>query len=423
MKKSVKTAILTVFMSSSFMLVAQNNNGNGLGNNQWKTNGNNADENHFIGTKNNYPLKFITSDSERIRLTTDGKFGFWTTVPEAMFDVNGDAIFRSNFKLPSIINADSTVQTFLLIKGDGTVTKGGLDHLKSLMYLDVNSTDGSCGDGGAYNDANPTWSNGLNKIYYKCPQIKVGIGTQNPNFTLHVNGTTYSSEYQGNISVINRGTFNQRLLVGTDIINTNYRLNVLGNSLFQGGVVANNLAIGTGLSSFSNFTVKTTTNAASIMVDQTEVTNDWTKIIYAEIQNPTTEIIKVFNPSTNQTPFLLSSSGKMEIHNGTTKILQLETTGLLRVRAVKVDLNNWADYVFKDGYELMPLPKLNNYIKEHGHLPNVPSEKDVATNGIELGEMNKILLEKIEELTLYLLQQEEKINQLAEEVILLRNSK
>jgi hypothetical protein len=76
MKNTLKVAILTILVSSSNVVVAQNNNGNGQGNNQWKTNGNNVDENHFIGTKNNYALKFITSDSERIRLTTDGRFGF-----------------------------------------------------------------------------------------------------------------------------------------------------------------------------------------------------------------------------------------------------------------------------------------------------------------------------------------------------------
>lgn len=412
MKKCIKTVILTIFVSSNYIVVAQNNNGNGQGINQWKTNGNIADSNHFIGTKNNFPVKIGTNDIERIRITPDGKFGFWTSAPEAKFDVNGDAIFRSNFKLPSLINADSSVQSFLLIKGDGTVTKGGLDHLKSLMYLNVNTSDGSCGDGGVYNDANPTWSNGLNKIYYKCPQIKVGIGTQNPNFTLHVNGTTYSSEYQGNIGVLNRGTFNQRLLVGTDVINPAYRLNVLGNSLFQGGIVGNTLSLGSDLNAFATLQVKNITNGASIMVDQTESTNDYTKVLYAEIQNPTTEIIKIYNTLTNQTPFLLTSSGKMEVHNGTTKTLQLETNGLLRVRSVKVDLNNWADYVFNESYELMPLSQLKNYINENGHLPNVPSEKEVATNGIELGEMNKILLEKIEELTLYILELEKRINEI-----------
>ncbi len=400
MKNTLKIGLLSTLVSLCQLSLAQNNNGNGQGNGQWKTNGNVADSNYYIGTKNDFPLKIRTNDVERIRLTTDGKFGFGTTIPESMFDVYGDAIFRNNFKLPSLLNADSTVQNFLLIKGDGSITKGGIDHLKSLMYLDVNSSDGSCGDGGIYNDANPTWSNGLNKIYYKCPQIKIGIGTQNPNFTLHVNGTTYSTDYFGNTAVVNRGTFNQRLLVGTDIINTNYRLNIYGNSLFQGGMVIKNIA-----------------NNVSINVDQTESTNDYTKIIYAEIQNPTTEIIKVFNPSTNQTPFLLSSSGKMEIHNGTTKTFQLETNGLLRVRSVKVDLNNWADYVFKEGYELMPISQLDNYIKENGHLPNVPSEKEVATNGVELGEMNKILLEKIEELTLYILELEKRINEVEQNQI------
>jgi len=112
MKKRIKIVILTIFISSSYIVVAQNNNGNGQGNGQWKTNGNVADSNHYIGTRNDFPVKIRTNDIERIRLTTDGKFGFWTSMPESMFDVNGDAIFRSSFKLPSLINADSTVQSF-----------------------------------------------------------------------------------------------------------------------------------------------------------------------------------------------------------------------------------------------------------------------------------------------------------------------
>jgi hypothetical protein len=395
MKKCIKTIILTIFVTSSYIVIAQNNNGNGQGNSQWKTNGNNADENHFIGTKNNYPLKFITSDTERIRLTPDGKFGFWTSVPEAMFDVHGDAIFRSEFKLPSLINADSTVQSFLLIKGDGTVTKGGLDHLKSLMYLDGNSSDGSCGDGGVYNDVNPTWSNGLNKIYYKCPQIRVGIGTQNPNFTLHVNGTTYSTDYLGNTAVVNRGTFNQRLLVGTDIINPNYRLNIFGNSLFQGGMV-----------------IKNVTNNASIIVDQTESTNDYTKIIYAEIQNPTTEIIKVFNSSTNQTPFLLEASGAMTLHNGTEKTFYVDANGLTRARRIKIDTDSWADFVFEDEYNLLPLNKLEAFLEANNHLPDVPSEEEIMKDGIDVAVMDKILLQKVEELTLYIIQLNKEVEEL-----------
>lgn len=75
-------------------------------------------------------------------------------------------------------------------------------------------------------------------------------------------------------------------------------------------------------------------------------------------------------------------------------------------------LSWWPDYVFCSDYQLMPLKDLREYITANHHLPNVPSEAEVMENGIELGDMQSVLLEKIEEMTLYLLQQQETIEQL-----------
>ncbi|MEM9361249.1 MAG: hypothetical protein AAGA43_01385 [Bacteroidota bacterium] len=84
---------------------------------------------------------------------------------------------------------------------------------------------------------------------------------------------------------------------------------------------------------------------------------------------------------------------------------KLTVKGNIHAEEVKVDLSvPGPDYVFKEGYELKPLEEVQNHIKEHGHLPNIPSAKDMEENGIQLGEMNMKLLEKIEELTLYILE-------------------
>ncbi len=83
----------------------------------------------------------------------------------------------------------------------------------------------------------------------------------------------------------------------------------------------------------------------------------------------------------------------------------------IRTERVRVDVaadNGWADYVFEDGYELMPIAELEAYIKEHRRLPGVPSAEEVAKDGIDLAEMNKILLEKVEELTLRIIELEKK---------------
>lgn len=66
--------------------------------------------------------------------------------------------------------------------------------------------------------------------------------------------------------------------------------------------------------------------------------------------------------------------------------------------------DNWPDYVFEENYDLSPLNILENNIKTLGHLPGVPSAEEVKDNGFHLGEMNATLLEKVEELTLYLIQ-------------------
>lgn len=74
---------------------------------------------------------------------------------------------------------------------------------------------------------------------------------------------------------------------------------------------------------------------------------------------------------------------------------------------------NWPDYVFKKEYNLLPLKEVEKHIKEKGHLPNIPSEKEVQEKGnFSLGEMTKKLLEKVEELTLYTIQQEKRIKAL-----------
>jgi hypothetical protein len=84
----------------------------------------------------------------------------------------------------------------------------------------------------------------------------------------------------------------------------------------------------------------------------------------------------------------------------------------IRTRKVKVDLDAWADYVFDANYKLPSLTDVENYIQQNKHLPDVPSAIDVEKNGVDLGENQKVLLQKIEELTLYVIDQNKKIETL-----------
>lgn len=77
---------------------------------------------------------------------------------------------------------------------------------------------------------------------------------------------------------------------------------------------------------------------------------------------------------------------------------------------------NWADYVFEDHYNLEPLHKVEEYILEHKHLPNIPSGKTVGKDGYSIKEMNVLFLEKIEELMLYTIEQDKKIEMLSNQL-------
>lgn len=74
--------------------------------------------------------------------------------------------------------------------------------------------------------------------------------------------------------------------------------------------------------------------------------------------------------------------------------------------------NNWPDYVFRQEYRVLPLQELESFIRVNGHLPNVPSATEIGRDGLKLGEMQRISMEKIEELTLYILQQQKEIEAL-----------
>lgn len=96
---------------------------------------------------------------------------------------------------------------------------------------------------------------------------------------------------------------------------------------------------------------------------------------------------------------------------------KLDVNGTIHSREVKVDMIGWSDFVFKKEYDLPTLKEVEKHITEKGHLENIPTEEEVIRNGINLGEMNAILLQKIEELTLYSIEQNKKIEKLQEENI------
>lgn len=95
---------------------------------------------------------------------------------------------------------------------------------------------------------------------------------------------------------------------------------------------------------------------------------------------------------------------------------KLAVEGKIGAREVRVtNTNPWPDYVFLPRYDLLPLKQVETYIQQNGHLPDVPSEKEIHKEGYDLSKMDATLLKKIEELTLHMIELNKKVEQLTEE--------
>lgn len=94
----------------------------------------------------------------------------------------------------------------------------------------------------------------------------------------------------------------------------------------------------------------------------------------------------------------------------------LNVYGIVNAREVKVSLGSWSDYVFEPGYNLRKLSDVEDFILTHGHLPDIPSASTVIENGVNLGEMDAMLLKKIEELTLYVIELQKNNEQMSTEI-------
>jgi hypothetical protein len=138
-----------------------------------------------------------------------------------------------------------------------------------------------------------------------------------------------------------------------------------------------------------------------------------------------TDDVRIGTNATNNTgDFIIRTNGANRIYVNPTGQVSIGTAtpatgymvsvnGKVMVEELKVQLSgNWPDYVFSDKYKMKSFNELRSYIAENKHLPNIPAAAEVEKSGLEVGEMQRKMMEKIEELTLYVLQLEEKINDL-----------
>lgn len=209
------------------------------------------------------------------------------------------------------------------------------------------------------------------------------------------------------------------VLYGPATVNSLKATNLVGG----GQVVANadgTLALGSG-STGSVYTAGPGIDITGSIISNTALNNTWTiggneNITTSHFIGTTNSQPLIFKTS-NSEALRITPSGQVGI--GTAYVAtnfedasyKLFVEGNIKARKIKVDAANWADYVFEDSYKLPPLKEVEQFIKTHKHLPDVPSANEVKEKGLDLGENQVVLLKKIEELTLYVIDQNKKMDE------------
>ncbi len=138
----------------------------------------------------------------------------------------------------------------------------------------------------------------------------------------------------------------------------------------------------------------------------------------------TTGALVIKNNDLNKNVFKIQNNGATyigteNVTNGPHTDALLTVSGKVACKEIRVFDNGsgyWADFVFDKNYKLMPLKEVEAYYNINSHLPNIPTAKDIATDGNDLAKTDALLLQKIEELTLYIVQQQKEIEALKKEM-------
>lgn len=196
------------------------------------------------------------------------------------------------------------------------------------------------------------------------------------------------------------------LIINNGTTDNGEKLQVKGNTWTEGIIMPTNAGAGKVL----------TSNASGVASWQTPSGgggNFWPILIPSstkQIGNTGNENLQIITNNTAQ--IHIAATGEVGI--GTVDVApayKLSVQGSIRARKIRVDAAAWPDYVFHPTYRLRPLQEVEQFIKNNSHLPDVPSAAEVEKEGIDLGDNQGVLLKKIEELTLYIIAQNKRLEE------------
>ena len=263
----------------------------------------------------------------------------------------------------------------------------------------------------------------------------VGIGTTSPKAKLHINGGVDKNLFILPASTLIAGASGMALQSVNDANTSNLPLQIESSVLILNQGTTGNVGIGTTASTTSEkLTVKGnvsiplnstigTVNSTDVFAYDGKSIGNYSLGWYLDSQFPNAPVsyyssfngIKFFTGGQTQPRFFIDPFGKVGIGTTDTKGYNLAVAGTAGIVAEKVVVKqqaNWPDYVFDNSFKLPSLLSVETFIKKYNHLPDVPSAKDVQEEGLDLGEGQKTLLRKVEELTLYVIELKKELEKL-----------
>ena len=369
----------------------------------------------MFGMYSNVPTLFISPSNGENRT---GKVAIGNvTSPSAKLHIAGDGVENADILLASTGTNKSVIQ---FRSSDNNITVGSDNVMKfnapnmqfyptgQVVVNGAFKATGNINLSGLADSSSKVLTVGTNgqlsSVEYSTFNDNLGNHTAEHNINLNgkkiVNGTSGT----GGIFVSTGG--NVSIGTGTTIPS---------NALEVGGtIVSNNLMI-RDLASITQKVLIVGTGGQVLSTDPSTFADNMGN--HTATQNINLNGKKIVGNSASTNGLFVGTNGNVRIGAGSGNPGNaLEVNGIVRSKEVLVEITGWSDYVFKKDYNLMSLAEVERYVKEHGHLPGVPSAADVEEKGIGLGEMNAILLQKIEEMTLHLIEMEKRMQEMEKSI-------
>ncbi len=401
----LKIKILLAILGLVNLAIAQN----------WETTGNTVSANEKLGTTNFSDLNFITNNIQNLTLKSNGFLGLGITTPRAKQEIlycpqmgsqeNGFIVTKRNClgasTMANPINFDIIGGGMKepLPDGESPAPSPDAPFVVPFDFLTGHST----------NATNPLYN--INKAPI------LWLRTEDPQISQFYNGPT---RFDTKMIVMPDGS------TGINIANPRAALDVRGSQFpNRPAAIFGSRAIGTGGPNgpgglFQYYTQQIQIvpilnengyNRISKANDQGMFFSDGKGLAGANLNGALVLAPWSVNNDQSVGGMRMDNKGDVEFH------------GKVKAINMKIEVKWWSDFVFNESYSLMPMNELRNFLKTNKHLPGVPSEKSMLTNGLDIADMQAIQLQKIEELTLYLLAQQKEIEDLKAALNELKNQK